>query len=159
MRIVWLLSAAALLLGSTIACAGSGSLGSASWDGGIATETDALQAPQKILRDNQYVIERTQGSPDILVLTRWHFRSPLPEEEALGLVETRTRFIVEGRPRTRNPSGTDLFSIRIRVENEGRASTSGNWVPIEMTSDFRDYARRIATAISDEIEMGTRVID
>lgn len=153
------------LLGTLIlivlpACAGGGGGGaSVSWDGGIATATDAVEAPQKILRDNQYQMERTQGPPNVYLLTRWRSRTPLADEAELGITDARTRFIVEARPRSRNPSGADLYTVRIRVENEGRGSGESDYASLEITPDFREYATRIANAIRDEIEMGTRVMN
>ncbi|TVP53645.1 MAG: hypothetical protein EA351_14795 [Gemmatimonadales bacterium] len=155
----WVL-AGLLILVVLPGCGGAGGGGgSVSWDGGIATASDAVEAPQKILLDNQYQMERTQGPPNIYLLTRWRSRSPLPAEAELGIAEVRTRFIVEARPRSRNPSGADLYTVRIRAENEGRMSGESDYAPVEITSDFREYAGRIANAIRDEIEMGTRVMD
>jgi len=128
------------------------------WDAGLATAFDAMDKPVRVLRNHLYDMERQDGPPNIYLLTRWHQRRPLADEAALGAELAHTRFIVEGRPRQRNPeTGDDLYTVRVRVENQLQMQGETDWVRVEPTADFRAYAAHIADLIREELEMGVRI--
>ncbi|TVP42311.1 MAG: hypothetical protein EA350_16440 [Gemmatimonadales bacterium] len=129
-----------------------------SWDLGLATPGDAAQKSTEVLRNYRFEVERSEGPPNIFILTRWQQRTPLEDEAALGAVLAQTRFIVEARARRRNPQGEDLFTVRLRVENQLRLDGAmSDWVEQPHTSDFRAFAAEIAAEIRASLQSGIRV--
>ena len=147
-----------LLLAGCASGAGPGLEGGLVWEAGLATSRDAMEKPVRVLRNHFYDMERQDGPPNMYLLTRWHQRQPLEDEAALGAEMAQTRFIVEARPRQRNPeTGDDLFTVRVRVENLLRMQGESDWVRWEPTPEFRAYASHIADLIREELEIGVRI--
>lgn len=151
---------ALVVLGVGCAAGGSGSNRGLSWDLGIATPRDAMDKSVQVLRNYQYDVERDSGPPNIYIITRWRERTPFDDEQAAGIEAVQTRFIVEARPRTRNPEGQDMYTVRIRAENMVRMSReSGDWsTEGPVSSEFRAYAGRIADDIRSSLATGIRMV-
>jgi hypothetical protein len=146
-----------ILLAGCSARAGGVAAATRSFDLGLATQLDVQDKPVRVLRLNAYEAERVVGPPNVLVQTRWVARTPFADEQAHGITDARTRFIMEARPRQRNPEGgVTLYTARLRVENMGRTGES-DWVPLEPTPQFQAYAERIAAAVREELEAGIRI--
>jgi hypothetical protein len=142
-------------------CASGGGLADRaelSWDAGLATPRDAQEKPVRILRNHQYDMEREEPPPNIYILTRWKQRLPFDDEAASGVEMAQTRFIIEARPRQRNPDGQDLYTVRVRVENQVRTGPSADWTVSPPSDEFRTYANGIAGDIRADLEAGIRVI-
>lgn len=141
-------------------CAGGGMTDRAelSWDAGIATQRDAQDKPIRVLQNHLYEIERQEQPPNIMILTRWKQRLPFDDEREEGVEMAQTRFIVEARPRQRNPDGTDIYTVRVRVENQVRMFAGGDWVARRPSREFRSYAAGVAGDIRAELQTGIRII-
>lgn len=139
----------------TAACASSGASG-LSWNVGQATAADAQNESVQIFRQYQYEIERAEGPPSIYIITRWRPRTPFDDERALGVEEAQTRWILEARARQRDPTRQDLYTVRLRVENEGRMESAMDFETLEPTPEFEEYANRLAADLGAVLEMGIR---
>jgi len=144
-------AAATLAVGLVTACASAGGpgVGSLSWNVGEATANDAQQKTVEVLRKHFYDIERQEGPPSIYIITRWRTRVPFDDERELGVVEARTRFIVEARR-----GSQQLFTVRLRAENEGR--TDQDFRPVETTPEFREYTTEVSSELRTVLLMGIR---
>lgn len=149
-----------LLTGTLVACA-SGGRNVLSWDLGQSTSIDAQEEALRIFRQHRYEIERHEEPPSIYIITRWRLRTPFPDEEEMGVVEARTRFILEARPRSRTMVGTsdreDPYSVRLRAVNEGRVAGGPGFTIIDTTPEFKEYADGLADELKTVLEMGIRV--
>lgn len=161
-----ILGSAAVLVVATgaWACATSGGgQGTMSWDMGLSTATDAQQKALQIFQQYHYEIERHEEPPSIYIITRWRSRTPFQDERRMGVVEARTRFVLEARPRSRSlesdPSRDhpDPYSVRLRTENEGRIQGEPDFTLIETTPEFREYADRLAGDLKTVLAMGIRI--
>ncbi len=139
------------------ACGGGGSGVAVSTQLGLATQSASQEVPEQVLRREGYRIERSDGPPNVQVRTEWRYRSPLPDEGELGVTEVRTRIIVEGRQRGSDIQQIALFNMRMRVQNEGRSESGGDFTNLDATEDFTDYVGAIAQEIRDRYEMGIRM--
>lgn len=154
-------AAVALLLMAGCALGGGPGIGGGlTWDAGLATSRDVMEKSVRVLRNNQYDMEREDGPPNIYLLTRWRQRAPLGDEAEMGAEMAQTRFIVEARPRQRSPETTDdVYTVRVRVQNELRMEGETDWVEADPTDEFRAYASHIAALIREELEVGIRIWD
>lgn len=152
-----LMAAAVLMVAAACASTGSG-VQRLNWDLGLATTSDAQSIPNQILTRHLYRIERASGPPAIMIQTYWRDRTLFDDERAAGFSEARTRFIVEARPRMRNPEGgSELLTVSMRAENMGRLATGGEWMTMAPTPEFREYSGTIAADIKAELENRTRI--
>lgn len=157
--VVGLLLAFVLLLAGC-ASAGAGGSRGMTWDLGVATPRDAMDKSVQVLRNYQYDIERQDGPPNIYITTRWRQRIPFEDEQEAGIEMAQTRFVVEARPRTRNPEGQDMYTVRIRAENMVQMTRdAGDWESEgPVTTEFRAYASTIADDIRSSLATGIRSV-
>jgi len=150
-----------LVVASACATGGAGSGGGVglTWDLGAATPGDASEKTSRILQQYQYEFERTEGPPNIYLLTRWKQRLPFDDERDAGIDLAQTRFIVEARARTRSPDGPDVYNVRLRVENLFQMrGGSGDWESTGVvTPEFRSYANGVAEEMRAALVSGIRV--
>ncbi len=152
-----------VLLLAACATGGAGSGGGVglNWDLGAATSGDASEKTSRILQQYQYEFERSEGPPNIYLLTRWKQRLPFDDERELGIELAQTRFIVEARARTRSPDGPDVYNVRLRVENLFQMrGGAGDWETTGVvTPEFRTYANGVAEEMRAALVSGIRVFN
>ncbi len=121
---------------------------------GNATEFDVKQKTHRVLveRYSFDIVRFTESSDLIYFETDWRERLPLDDEIALGVEATRSRIIIEARPRTRT-----YFTVRFNAETMGRFTGSDTWEYIKVTNDLRAYMRDIARDLERELDSGIRL--
>lgn len=152
------------LLPFFIGCAGSASgdktepSNGFSTDVGTATEFDFYQKTRRILDRYQYEIIRQEESVDMLyVETRWNDRIPLEDEQAIEIVQARTRVIVQARPRTRGGTGSSrVYKVHFIAENEVLFINNDEWVRVPLTPQCRAYLAKFADDLQTEFRTGIR---
>jgi len=124
---------------------------------GTAALTDVETKVPKIFSRLQYEIERQDASPALLtILTRWNGRYPLQDEQAQGVVETRTRLILTARARARSGGTADVRIVELTAENQVLTGDATEWRPL-MTPMFRAYLDQLVDELKTELLTGIRV--
>lgn len=119
---------------------------------GRATRFDVLNKVEEILVRHGYVVQERRDTGALVQLaTSWTTRAPFEDEAGQGVIECRTRLLVEGRPQ-----GNDMFSVILRAESLALEDGGGEWRPIAATPMFREHVRELANALSLEIDAGVR---
>jgi len=150
-----------------IGCAGSGSSSRSGGDSsssyianvGTATSYDVRDKTQRLIYKHHYVVFRAEESQDMIYFeTEWKDRAPFQDEEEGGILEARTRFILEARPRIRAEvaGSSDLNNVRLIFENLVLRESSPEWIYLPMTAMCKSYVRRIADDLIIDFRTGFR---
>lgn len=126
-------------------------------DLGTATAYDFKDKTGRMLDRYQFQLFRFEETADIIYMeTDWKARYPFEDELEEGIAEARTRLIIQARPRTRNPAGSDLHTVRLVAENRVRFQDSGEWQRIPMSKQLISYFKRFADELQTEFRTGFR---
>lgn len=129
--------------------------GRVTFDAGSGSGSDIAEKVTRVLTRSQYEIYRREPEPNIYFETYWRERYPLPDEEAQGLGEAKTRILIRARMRQRTRSG-DLYGVSLIAENLTRGK-GGEWAPTPPSDDFKQYVKKLADEIKAELDAGIRV--
>ncbi|MCI0693395.1 hypothetical protein L0337_15495 [candidate division KSB1 bacterium] len=153
-----------LLIPFLIDCAGSSSGGSTPShtyiaNVGTATSFDVNEKTRRLIDKHQYVVFRYEQSQDMIYFeTEWKERAPFQDEQDSGILQARTRFILEARPRIRVEvaGSSDLNNVRLIFENMVLFESSPDWQYVPMTAMCKSYVRRIADDLNTDFRTGFR---
>ena len=125
---------------------------------GTATAYDIEEKTRRLLDRYRYEIVRFEKTYDqIYFETQWRYRSPFEDEYEISVVDARTRIIINARPRTRTyVTGTDLYVIHVRGENQVRLEGSDAWINLPMTDMVMVYLSKFAENLEMEFRTGIR---
>jgi hypothetical protein len=124
---------------------------------GTATTFDLNDATTQAFNKFQFQVLRYEESGDrIYVETQWKHRTPFEDEQQAGIVEARTRIIMEARPRIRSGGGTKLHTIQLIGENSVVFAVANTWVNAPLSSMCKDYLKRIADDLKTRFSAGMR---
>ncbi|MGD2154950.1 MAG: hypothetical protein PVG79_16920 [Gemmatimonadales bacterium] len=129
-------------------------------DLGRASHQQIDETVVRILNRYAFEVERIEDqTSSYYLLTRWKWREPLDDEQALGYAEASTRITVEARAITSargDPMGVvqspAVWRVRLRAENRLRRPMSAEWEEPELTDEFRQYMDQIANDITTEFK-------
>lgn len=122
---------------------------------GTAYPTDVKEKTARIFNKYNYVIIRHEESfEQIYFETDWRYRGPFDDEIDLGIVDARTRLIVNATPRTR--SGTDLYTVRMTAETQVRFEDTNEYITVPMTDMLMAYLKTISDDLRLELMQGIR---
>ncbi|MFQ5674286.1 MAG: hypothetical protein ACE5G1_00185, partial [bacterium] len=136
-------------------CAGSAVGGKQSTrylsDVGVATSYGFKQQAERILiQKHHFRIQRTEESGNRLYFeTDWQTRQPFQDEWKQGVVDARTRIILEARPHVRTGASTTL-KVKFVGENMLLFKKTGNWESGYVTQMCKNYFRKIALEFKTE---------
>ncbi|MFQ5674413.1 MAG: hypothetical protein ACE5G1_00830 [bacterium] len=143
-------------------CAGSSSGGFAAaayiTDLGLTTNIGFRMETDRILiRKYQYITQILEESPDRSYFeSDWKDRLPFADEQAVGVVQAKSRIIMEGRSRLRATGGATL-KVKFRGENQLLYQNSNSWqIGGEVTPLCKDYFKDIANELKTEFSTRTR---
>ena len=149
------------LIAITVGCAGSSSGGfsSASYltDLGLTTNIGFRTESDRILvRKNQYIVQLIEESLDRSYLeTAWKDRLPFEDEQAAGVIQAKSRIILEGRSRMR-ATGSATLKVKFKGENQLLYQTGNIWeTGAEITPMCKEYFKNLAGEL--KTEFSTRV--
>ncbi|MGH7457172.1 MAG: hypothetical protein ACRENG_37830 [bacterium] len=127
-------------------------------DLGTATTFDFREKSQRALNKYQYVIERFEEYGNILYLeTQWKDREVFADEQTSGVVEAKSRIILEARPFTRSSAGvTKLNKVEFAGENLVIFENTQTWASVPMTPMCKAYFKRFADDLRTEFRTGFR---
>ncbi|MBF8296460.1 MAG: hypothetical protein HW389_3005, partial [Bacteroidetes bacterium] len=128
----------AFLLGLCIifaaGCAGTSGAGDLGLSGhyqadvGLATAFDLRDKTRRVLDKYQFEVLRFDQSADMIYYeTQWKDRYPFQDELDQGIEGTRTRIVIQGKPRTRRKNQTDVFSVKFNAESQVRLKETSDW--------------------------------
>ncbi len=147
----WALCLAGLLFG----CAGTSGSGSSNGrvevynnDLGIATNYGIQDQTQEILVNKYHfeVLYYDDTSNRVYVETDWKERTPFEDERHQGVLQAKSRIILEARPRGRTGE-TSRMSVRFKGENLLYFSDTASWERGHMTRQCRAYFKEIANEL------------
>jgi hypothetical protein len=153
-----------ILMPIFVNCAGSSSGGSTLShtyiaNVGTATSFDVNEKTRRLIDKHHYVIFRHEQSQDMIYFeTEWRDRAPFQDEQDNGIIQARTRFILEARPRIRAEvaGSSDLNNVRLIFENMVLFESSPDWQYVPMTAMCKSYVRRIADDLNTDFRTGFR---
>jgi hypothetical protein len=127
-------------------------------DLGTATTFDFQEKSQRALNKYQYVIERYEEYGNILYLeTQWKDRQIFEDEQASGIIEAKSRIILEARPSTRSSGGVaKLNKVEFTAENLVMFENTQTWASVPMTPLCKAYFKRFADDLRAEFRTGFR---
>jgi len=126
-------------------------------DLGIATSFDFRDKTERFLSKYQYQIQRYEEFGDRLYIeTIWKDRIPFEDEQELGIVEARSRFILQAVPRVRTGAGTKLNRVQFTGQNQLRFQGSDVWAAGPLTKMSRAYFSKCADDLRTEFRSGIR---
>jgi hypothetical protein len=127
-------------------------------DLGTATTFDFQEKSQRALNKYQYVVERYEEYGNILYLeTQWKDREVFEDEQKSGVIEAKSRIILEARPFTRSSAGvTKLNKVEFAAENLVMFENTQSWASVPMTPLCRAYFKRFADDLRTEFRTGFR---
>jgi len=125
---------------------------------GTGTATDIKVYTPRILNKYHYDIARFEESSDQLYFqTYWNNRSPFEDEEEMGIVDARTRFIITTRSRSRSGMRPGVMNtVRLEVENQVRFRDEDEWKRVDVSDDLQSFVRNIVLELRSEIDTGVR---
>jgi hypothetical protein len=151
-----------LLLLALMGCAASSS-GSKSAtlkytaDLGTATTFDFQEKSQRLLNKYQYQIERyDEFGPRLYLETQWKDRRPFDDEQNSGIVEARSKIILEAKPHTRSAGTTRLNKVQLIGENLVIFAKTQAWVSVPLTPMCKAYFKQFADDLRTEFRTGFR---
>ncbi|NIR52085.1 hypothetical protein GWO43_26195 [candidate division KSB1 bacterium] len=115
---------------------------------GIATFSGLRDQTQRLLvNKHHYIIQYFDESTDrFYVETEWKDRSPFADEVQQGVLQARSRVILEGRPRIHAGRSSKL-KIKFRGENLLLFSDSGQWERGHMSKQARENFKELANEL------------
>jgi hypothetical protein len=152
--------ASAFVALAVLACASGGGLDANrarfERDVGVATYTQGHDLAIKVLRQNQFELERETDPPVLYLETRWRGRVPFEDEQALGIGAAQVRIIVRGNVRNTTSMQGDLYSVSMVVENRVQLRNSVDWSDGTATAQYRQWAQRVTDDLKRELDVGVR---
>lgn len=142
-------------------CAGSSTVGSFTQyfsDLGITTNIGFREEAERILiRKHQYIVQVFEESLDRSYLeTDWKDRLPFEDEAKTGVVQAKSRIILEGRSRVRG-TATATLKVKFRGENMLLYENSPTWeIAGPMSQLSKEYFKAMANEIKTEYSTRTR---
>lgn len=126
-------------------------------DLGTATAYDFRDKTGRLLARYQFSVYRFEETTDLIYLeTEWKNRYPFDDEIDQGIVEARTRLIIQARPRIQTPTGSDLNTVKLVAENLVRFQNSAQWQRVPMSKQLRAYLKRFVDELQTEFRTGFR---
>lgn len=125
---------------------------------GIATRQDILREVEQTLvsRYNYRFDRRVTGTEDIRFITQWNVHSPLNDEQAQSVTQSRTRILVNARPQNRSGGGARTYTVIFRAEYEVQQGGSAEWAPAPMTPSRTEFIEEIANYLENQVTGGVR---
>lgn len=149
------------LIWITAGCAGSSSGGLSATtfysDLGLTTSVVLSEQAERILiRKHHYQIQIFDQSMDRSYFeTAWKDRLLFDDEREAGVIQAKSRIILEGRARLRASVGSTL-RVKFRGENQLLYQTTGNWeTGSEIMPLCKEYFKEIANDL--KTEFSTRI--
>lgn len=108
------------------------------------------------MRKNHYLVQLIDESLDRSYLeTAWKDRLPFEDEQEAGVVQAKSRIILEGRSRMR-ATGSATLKVKFKGENQLLYQNGLNWeTGVEITPMCREYFKNLAGEL--KTEFSTRV--
>ena len=127
-------------------------------DLGTATAFDFQEKSQRALNKYQYVVERYEEYGNILYWeTQWKDREVFEDEQTSGIIEAKSRIILEARPFTRSSAGaTKLNKVELAGENLVMFEDTQTWVSVPMSPMCKAHFKRFADDLRTEFRTGFR---
>lgn len=122
---------------------------------GTATETDIVSTVPRILDRNNFTVYRQEVTMDgVYIETEWKERDLFDDERSEGIIEARSRIIINARPRT--AQATSLQRVSMEVQNHVRFAEDGDWDRTIITEQTNEYFREVERSIRTELASGIR---
>jgi len=112
-------------------------------DIGMASAVDAKTLAEQVIHRHGYMIDTSEDSPEIRILTQWRHRLPFDDEAAMGVTAAETRILVVARARSHTELAT-YYNITFTMENRLGVAGNPTWNSTTNTPMFRAYADDIA---------------
>lgn len=124
-------------------------------DIGRATYQDVQAGVEKILvTKNSFVIQRSEENFNTLWFeTEWQTREALESEQAEGIVQVRTRIVIEGRG-----GAQETFRLRFTASCESLRDGSQTWERLPVSEERQGLIREMLSDLDLELRAGVRTI-
>ena len=126
-------------------------------DVGLATAFDLRDKTRRVLDKYQFEVLRFEQSADMIYYeSQWKDRYPFQDELDQGIEGTRTRIIIQGKPRTRRKNQSDVFSVKFNAENQVRLRETNDWNYAVISPMAKTYLKQFSDDLETEYRSGLR---
>lgn len=126
-------------------------------DVGLATAFDLRDKTRRVLDKYQFEVLRFDQNADMIYYeTQWKDRYPFQDEVDQGIEGTRTRIIIQGKPRTRRKNQSDVFSVKFSAESQVRLKETSDWHYALISPMAKIYLKQLADDLETEYRSGLR---